>query len=53
MLVEERSNLINAAHLLQVDKEQAELAHANFSILRKEALAILDLVGILFVFIFL
>ncbi|XP_058074466.1 nuclear pore complex protein NUP205 [Magnolia sinica] len=30
--------------LLKIDKEQAELAHANFSILRKEAQAILDLV---------
>ena len=29
----------------QIDKEQAELAQANFSILRKEAQAILDLVG--------
>lgn len=32
---------------LQIDKEQAELARANFSILRKEAQAILDLVGAL------
>lgn len=30
--------------LLKIDKEQAELAQANFSILRKEAQAILDLV---------
>ncbi|XP_044463911.1 nuclear pore complex protein NUP205 isoform X2 [Mangifera indica] len=30
--------------LQKIDKEQAELAHANFSILRKEAQAILDLV---------
>lgn len=28
----------------QIDKEQAELAHANFSTLRKEAQSILDLV---------
>lgn len=32
----------------QIDKEQAELTHANFSTLRKEAQAILDLVGINF-----
>ncbi|KAL6006312.1 hypothetical protein ACLOJK_040359 [Asimina triloba] len=30
--------------LLKIDKEQAELAHTNFSILRKEAQAILDVV---------
>ncbi|KAK9269394.1 hypothetical protein L1049_001167 [Liquidambar formosana] len=30
--------------LLKIDKEQAELAQANFSIIRKEAQAILDLV---------
>ncbi|KAJ7956691.1 Nuclear pore complex protein [Quillaja saponaria] len=30
--------------LPRIDKEQAELAHANFSILRKEAQSILDLV---------
>lgn len=30
---------------LQIDKEQAELARANFSILKKDAQAILDLVG--------
>ncbi|XWS17148.1 hypothetical protein CRYUN_Cryun33cG0043500 [Craigia yunnanensis] len=30
--------------LQKIDKEQAELAHANFSILRKEGQAILDLV---------
>ena len=29
----------------QIDKEQAELARANFSILKKDAQAILDLVG--------
>ena len=34
-------------HFLQIDKEQAELARANFSILRKEGQAILDLVGTL------
>lgn len=31
----------------QIDKDQAELARANFSILKKEAQAILDLVGAL------
>lgn len=32
----------------QMDKEKAELARANFYILRKEAQSILDLVGLLF-----
>lgn len=32
---------------VQINREQAELAHAIFSILRKEAQAILDLVGFL------
>lgn len=32
----------------QIDKEQSELARANFSILRKEAQAILNLVGLFF-----
>lgn len=31
-----------------MDKEKAELARANFYILRKEAQSILDLVGLLF-----
>lgn len=33
------------AHILQIDKDQAELAHANFGILRKEDQPILNLVG--------
>lgn len=33
---------------LKVDREQAELLRANFSILKKEAQGILDLVGVLF-----
>lgn len=32
------------AHVLQIDKDQAELAHANFAILRKEDQPILNLV---------
>jgi hypothetical protein len=32
----------------QMDKEKAELARANFYILRKEAQSVLDLVGLLF-----
>lgn len=35
----------NRSFALQIDKNQAELAHANFSILRKEAQSILDVVG--------
>lgn len=33
---------------IQINKEQAELARANFLILRKEAQSILDLVGLMF-----
>lgn len=35
-----------------MDKEKAELARANFSILRKEAQSILELVGLLFLLLF-
>lgn len=33
---------------MQIDKEHVELSHANFSILKKEAQGILDLVRISF-----
>lgn len=36
---------LNVLLIFQIDKEQAELARSNFSILRKEGQAILDLVG--------
>lgn len=48
-LMKERFNQeISCYIFFQIDKEQAELMHANFSTLRKEAQAILDLVGINF-----
>lgn len=48
-LMKERFNQeISCYIFFQIDKEQAELTHANFSTLRKEAQAILDLVGINF-----
>lgn len=37
--------VLNVLWIFQIDKEQAELARSNFSILRKEAQAVLDLVG--------
>lgn len=35
---------INPIPVFQIDKDQAELARANFSILKKEAQGILDMV---------
>lgn len=43
--------LLMFSFYLQIDEEQAELAQANFSILRKEVQAILDVVSILYVVI--
>ncbi|OMO81108.1 hypothetical protein CCACVL1_12606 [Corchorus capsularis] len=44
LLLDEQEGEELDLHFLQIDKEQAELARANFSILEREAQAILDLV---------